>query len=185
MYSDTNTVAVDVRALEVEGHAGLAQVPRDDLLRLQADTLGMKAGLLRAGWTYGRGSYPCTLRDLEPVTADDAEALIAAGTPVHEARRAAGWTGDFPVLVSGLRVGELRKAIDASGLPDDALVAIGAAEFPDQGVGSPAHPSVEAGYYRPDPANGTCGRASGGMIDYDDEGRIPAHLSVLVLSPTH
>ncbi|MFJ8677352.1 hypothetical protein [Streptomyces sp. NPDC093589] len=185
MYSDKDTVAVDVHALDVDGHASLAQVPRDHLLRLQEDTLGIKAGLLKTNWTYNRGSYPSTLRDLEILPADEAEALISDGTPVHVARRATDWSGEFPVLVRGLRLGQLRAAIAAIELPDDAIVAIGAADFPDQGIGSPAAPLVEVGYYQPDPASGTSGWAHIGGIDHDENGNIPAHLPALVLYPTH
>ncbi|MFB6881450.1 hypothetical protein ACFCY8_11525 [Streptomyces noursei] len=182
---DKNTVALDVRALDVDGHAGLAQVPQGHLLSLRQDTLGIKAGFLKTGWTYSRGAYPCTLRDLEPMTADEAQALIDAGTPVHEARRAASWTGDFPVAVLGLRLGQLREALADVNLPDDTIVAIRAAEFPDWGVGSPANPHVEVGYYQPDPASGTTGQAYGGEPDYDEHDNIPPHLPALVLRPTH
>ncbi|MEW2434388.1 hypothetical protein AB0952_09410 [Streptomyces caniferus] len=185
MYSDQDTVAVDVRALEVDGYASLAQVPQDHLLRLREDTLGIKAGLVKTNWTYQRGSYPCTLRDLEPLSADEAEALIAAGTPVYDARRAPDWSGKFPALVLGLRLSELRAALAAVDLPDDAIVAIRAAEFPSEGVGSPADPHVQAGFYQPDPASGTSGRAFGGEIDYAMDGSIPEHLPALVLAPTH
>ncbi|MFD3422117.1 hypothetical protein [Streptomyces decoyicus] len=185
MYSDEDTVAVDVRALEVDGYPSLAQVPQEHLLRLREDTLGIKAGLLKANWTYHKGSYPCALRDLEPLPADEAEALISAGTPVHDAHRAPDWSGKFPALVLGLRLGELRAALAAVDLPDDAIVAIRAAEFPRQGVGSPADTDVEAGYYQPDPASGTSGHAFGGPIDYALDGSIPDHLPALVLSPTH
>ncbi|MFK0047772.1 hypothetical protein ACIQU4_27525 [Streptomyces sp. NPDC090741] len=185
MYRDKDTVAVDVRALDVDGHVGLTKVPRDHLLRLQEDTLGIKAGLLRTGWTYRKGSYPCTLRDLEPLPTHEAEELIAQGVPVHEARRAPEWTGDFPVLVLGLRLGELRAALAAVDLPDDAIVAIDAADFPAQGIGSPASTYLGAGYYQPEPSSGTSGRAGVGEIDYDADGNIPVHLPALVLSPTH
>lgn len=185
MYDDKVTVAVDVRALEVDGHAGLAQVPRDHLLRLEEDTLGMKAGVLRTGWTYGKGAYPCTLRDLEPVAPDSAETLVAGGMPVHDARRAPSWRGDFPVLVQGLRLSELREILADIDLPDDAIVAIRAADYPSPGIGSPADVHVEAGHYQPDPASGTSGWAFGGAIDYDEDGGIPAHLPALVLKPTH
>ncbi len=185
MYDDRPTVAVDVRALEIDGHAGLAQVPRDHLLRLEEDTLGMEAGMLRTGWTYGKGSYPCTLRDLEPVELDSVETLIAGGTPVHDARRAPDWRGDFPVLVQGLRLSELREILADIDLPADAIVAIRAADYPSSGIGSPASVRVEAGYYQPDPASGTSGWAFGGPIDFGEDGGIPPHLLALVLSPTH
>ncbi|MFD7559911.1 hypothetical protein ACFV9E_36015 [Streptomyces sp. NPDC059835] len=185
MNRDKDTVAVDVRALDVDSHAGLAQVPKNHLLRLQEDTLGIKAGLLRTGRTYSRGSYPCTLRDLEPLPSHEADDLIAQGIPVHEARRAPEWTGNFPVLVRGLRLGELRAALAAVDLPDDAIVAIDAADYPDQGIGSPASTHLGAGYYQPDPASGTSGWAGVGEIDYDADGNIPTHLPALVLSPTH
>nr|WP_024126557.1 hypothetical protein [Streptomyces sp. FR1]AHE39176.1 hypothetical protein pFRL3_399 [Streptomyces sp. FR1] len=185
MHDDRSTVAVDVRALEVDGYPGLAQVPRDHLLRLEEDTLGMKAGMLRTDWTYSKGTYPCSLRDLEPLEADAADALIAAGVPVHEARRAPAWRGAFPVLVQGLRLSELRAALAGIDLPDDAIVAIRAADYPSQGIGSPADVRVEAGYYQPDPASGTSGWAFGGAIDYAEDGAIPAHVPALVLKPTH
>ncbi|OEV13787.1 hypothetical protein [Streptomyces nanshensis] len=182
-YDDT--VAVDVSALHVEGE-DFEQLPRDRLLRLHEDTLGMTAGFVRTFYgPYTKGLYPGTLRDLEPVPDAEAAALIAAGTHVHDARRAEGWSGDFPVTVHGLRVGQLRAVLAQVDLPDDALVAIGAADFPDEGIGSPASTRVEVGYYRPDPARGLSGAAYGGEIDYAMDGSIPAHMPALVLNPTH
>ncbi|MEV7887518.1 hypothetical protein ACWD3I_26040 [Streptomyces sp. NPDC002817] len=185
MYDDKATMAVDVRALEIDGYASLAQVPRDHLLRFEEDTLEMKAGVLRTKWTYSKGNYPCTLRDLESLDPESAAALIADGVPVHAARRAPDWRGDFPVLVQGLRLRELRKVLASVDLPDDAIVAIRAADYPSPGIGSPADVHVEAGYYQPDSASGTSGWAFGGVIDYGEDGGIPAHLPALVLKPTH
>lgn len=185
MHNDRSTVAVDVRALEVDGYPSLAQVPMDHLLRLEEDHLGMKAGTLRADWAYSKGTYPCSLRDLEPLEADAADVLIAAGVPVHDARCAPAWRGAFPVLVQGLRLSELRAVLASVDLPDDAIVAIRAADYPSPGIGSPADVRVEIGYYQPDPASGTSGWAFGGAIDYAEDGGVPAHLPALVLKPTH
>jgi hypothetical protein len=146
----------------------------------------MKAGCLRVvRGPYWRGTYPVLLRDLGPVDHDQAQALIDEGVSVHAVRRAAGWSGDFPVLVEGLTVGELRAALAAVDLPDDTIVAIGSASLCREFVGSPASTHVEVGFYQPDSALGTCGSAYGGEPDYDADGNIPLHLPALVLNPTH
>ena len=183
--NDDSKVAVDVRALSVDGYDCLYAVPQGHLLLLEEPTLGMKAGYLRAHWGYGWGSYPAPLRELVPVTPERAQELIGQGTPVHAARRSADWNSDFPVLVRGLRLGELRAALANIDLPDDAIVAIGSATHPQEFISSPAAPRVEVGFYEPDPANGTYGYAAGGAPDLNEDGNVPLHLPALVLNPTH
>ncbi|MFB8406547.1 hypothetical protein [Streptomyces sp. NPDC055912] len=186
MYDEKNTVAVDVRALVVGGHTTFADVAAEELLHLEEDTLGMKAGLWYTdGGTYTLGARQGRLRDLAPVTDEEAAELVVDGAPIHDARLAPDWTCAFPALVVGLSLGELRAALANIDLPDEAIVAIRSAEFPRQGAGSPASPRVEAGYYRPDPARASSGEAFGGPIDSDEDGTIPAHLPALVLRPTH
>lgn len=184
MYDDQ--VTVDIHALDITGTTDLEQIPEGHLLRLEEGTLGIKAGYLRThAEPFYAGIYPGTLRVLELVSVEDAEGLIADGTPVHDARRARTWTGAFPAHVPGLRVGALRAALAATDLPDDAVVAIGAPLFPGPKVGSPADTRIEIGYYRPDPATAISGEAHGGEPGYQVDGQTPLHLPALVLNPTH
>ncbi|WP_327359554.1 hypothetical protein [Streptomyces sp. NBC_01304] len=182
---DERTVAVDMRALSVDGYGSLHRVPRGTLLRLEEDALGMSAGLWRASWDYSRGTYPGCLRDLQQVAQAETGTLTSDGTRIHTARRAADWTSEFPVLVQGLTVGDLRTALDSMNLPDDTLVAIGAATHPQDFIGSPASARVETGFYEPHPVSGLLGLATGGAPEADADGAIPLHLPALVLYPTH
>ncbi|WP_327359553.1 hypothetical protein [Streptomyces sp. NBC_01304] len=186
MYNDGETkVAVDVRALSVDGYTNLRDVARDSLLRLAEPVLGMKAGLWRAGWSYGYGDYPCSVRELVRVDPDQAAELLAEDTPVHAASRASDWTSDFPVLIQGLTVGELRTVLATVDLPDATLVAIKSADHPREFASSPASTRVEVGFYMPAPESGMYGMASSGGPDYDEDWNIPAHVPALVLYPTH
>ncbi|WP_327359735.1 hypothetical protein [Streptomyces sp. NBC_01304] len=143
-----NDTFVDTRALTVDGPIAFGKLPMDSVIRLAEPTLGLAAGHWIVGaWQKAYYNDPAGLRDLTPVTDGLDE---AAGQPVLDARQAPDWTSPFPQELRGMRLDELRAALNAlTGVPGDALVVLAPATHHDEDHDSPADAHIRIGRYMP------------------------------------
>ncbi|MFM9452453.1 hypothetical protein [Streptomyces europaeiscabiei] len=149
-------VHVDTRALNVDGLVGLGALRLDDVIRLDEPALGMTAGHWRAGFRQAIPNGQAV--ELRQISDAEATAYAFVGNTVRSARVSPAWTSPFGLELEGMRLSELRAALESlKDVPDDALVVITSATHPCEGRHSPASAGLSIGRYVPNPTGGGYG----------------------------